>query len=169
MGSGLAAAPFGDGRGQLTRYRPARLDCIARRSPCRPGARYIALRTAAVISALFGLLTIAGGGNAIFGSGAAGVNYVAFVLWFNFLAGFAYLAAAPGLWRGRRRSARLALWLALLTLAVFAGFGVYVAAGGLFEARTVWAMAARSALWGGIATLAYWALNDPSRGARAHG
>ncbi len=130
------------------------------------GTRFIALRTAAVIAALFGLLTIVGGGNALFGSGATGGHYLPLVIWFNFLAGFAYLAAAPGLWRGRRWSARLALWLALLTLAVFAGFGFYVAAGGLFEARTVWAMTARSAIWGGIAMLAYWALNDPVREAR---
>ena len=121
------------------------------------------LRGAAAVAAVFGALTIKSGGSALFGDGAAGGHYASFVIWFNFLAGFAYLAAAPGLWFGQRWSARLALCLAVLTVAVFGVFGVYIASGGLFEARTVWAMTARSLIWTGIAVLAYRALGGVRR------
>jgi hypothetical protein len=56
---------------------------------------------------VFGALTIASGGRVLFVSEAARVatgNYVPFVVWFNFLAGFAYVAAGVGLWLGRRGS-----------------------------------------------------------------
>jgi hypothetical protein len=49
----------------------------------------------------FGLLTIKSGGTILFGEDAAreaAGNYVPFVLWFNFLAGFAYVIAGAGLW-----------------------------------------------------------------------
>lgn len=50
---------------------------------------------------LFGLLTLKEGGFVLFFDGpareAAG-SYVPFVLWFNFSAGFAYVAAGIGLW-----------------------------------------------------------------------
>ena len=112
-------------------------------------------RVAAVVAIAFGAATIGAGGNVLFGNGAkAAGNVVGFVLWFNFLAGFVYLAAGAGLWQRRRWSARLALAIAAGTLLVFAGFGICVAAGGPFEARTVWAMTLRSVVWIVIAVLA---------------
>lgn len=113
------------------------------------------LRGSAAFAALFGVLTIKAGGNALFGDGASGGNYVPFVIWFNFLAGFAYIAAAIGLWFGQRWSAWFTLCLAVLTVVTFGAFGVYVASGGAFETRTVWAMTARSLIWAAIAALAY--------------
>ena len=57
-----------------------------------------ALRFAALVAVLFGAATVASGGNVIFGSGAAAAgSYVPFVVWFNFLAGFVYVAAGIGL------------------------------------------------------------------------
>ncbi len=129
----------------------------------RTGTKRWMLRGAAVFAALFGVLTIKSGGSALFGDGAAGGHYAPFVIWFNFLAGFAYVGAALGLWFEQRWSARLALGLAILTVAVFGAFGVYIASGGLFEARTVWAMTARSLIWTAIAVLAYWALDGVRR------
>ena len=55
-----------------------------------------------LIAVGFGLLTIKSGGAILFGNDAArdaAGNYVPFVLWFNFLAGFAYVIAGAGLWR----------------------------------------------------------------------
>ncbi|HCF2751418.1 TPA: hypothetical protein NIB35_006709, partial [Pseudomonas aeruginosa] len=49
----------------------------------------------------FGLLTLREGGAVLFVDGAArqaAGHYVPFVLWFNFLAGFAYIVAGVGLW-----------------------------------------------------------------------
>ena len=108
----------------------------------------------AVLAVAFGALTLKSGGEVLFIDGAgraAAGNYVPFVLWFNFLAGFAYIAAGIGLALWRPWAKPLAFGLATLTVAVFAAFGVHVWAGGAFEQRTIGAMALRSAVWLGIA------------------
>ena len=103
---------------------------------------------------LFGLLTLKEGGFVLFFDGpareAAG-SYVPFVLWFNFSAGFAYVAAGIGLWGMKRWSAYLAILIAAATLIVFTAFGVHVLQGGAFERRTVIAMSLRSSIWLAIA------------------
>jgi len=102
----------------------------------------------------FGLLTLKEGGSVLFFEGtareAAG-SYVPFVLWFNFSAGFAYIAAGIGLWGMKRWSAYLAVIIAVSTLIVFTAFGVHVLRGGAFEMRTVIAMPLRSSIWLAIA------------------
>jgi hypothetical protein len=116
----------------------------------------LALRLAAGVAVLFGVATVASGGNVLFGGGAtAAGSYVPFVVWFNFLAGFAYVAAGVGLWFHRRWAARLALALAVLTALVFGALGLHIVGGGAFEARTVAAMTLRTALWATIAGLAF--------------
>lgn len=113
------------------------------------------MRTAAIVAIVFGAATIRAGGGVVFGDGAqAAGDAIGFVLWFNFLAGFAYVVAGIGLWLRRRWSAQLALAIAAATVLVFAAFGIHVAAGGAFEARTAWAMTLRSAVWILIAALA---------------
>ena len=112
---------------------------------------------AALVAMLFGVLTVFSGGRVLFGPEEARVaagNYVPFVLWFNFLAGFAYVAAGAGLWLWRRWSAWLALGIAAATALVFAAFGVHIATGGAFEPRTIAAMTLRTLLWTGIALAA---------------
>lgn len=114
--------------------------------------------SASIVAVLFGLLTIQEGGAVLFWSEAArraAGQYVPFVVWFNFLAGFAYVAAGSGLWFRRRWAAGLAFAIAAATLAVFVAFGVHVASGGGYELRTVIAMSLRSAVWIVIATIAY--------------
>ena len=51
-----------------------------------------------------------------------------------------------------RRARTLAI--AAATVLVFGAFGIHVAAGGAFEARTVWAMTLRSVVWILIAAVA---------------
>ena len=105
---------------------------------------------AAFIAALFGIMTLYSGGGVLFFDGsarAAAGDYVPFVLWFNFLAGFAYIVAGAGLFLWRQWAVKLSLFIALATLLVFAAFGIHILAGGLFEMRTVGAMALRSAVW----------------------
>jgi hypothetical protein len=110
---------------------------------------------AAVVAIVFGAATIRVEGGALFGDGTRAVGTVGgVVLWFNFLTGIVYVVAGAGLWQRRRWSARLALAIAAVTLLVFAGFGICVAAGGPFDARTVWAMTLRSVVWISIATVA---------------
>jgi hypothetical protein len=117
------------------------------------------VRTAAIVAAVFGAATIRAGGSVLFGDGAqAAGNVVAFVLWFNFLAGFAYVVAGAGLWMRRHWSVQLAFAIAGATVLVFGAFGIHVAAGGAFEARTAWAMTLRSVVWILIALLAFRAI-----------
>ncbi len=103
-----------------------------------------------LLAFVFGLLTLKSGGSVLFFDGeasqAAG-NYVPFVLWFNFLAGFVYLVTAISLWLMRPWAAWLSLLLAGSTLVVFAALGLYILNGGEYEMRTVAAMALRSGVW----------------------
>ena len=108
------------------------------------------LKLIAAIAVLFGLLTIKSGGQVLFGGEIyreeAG-NYVPFVLWFNFMAGFSYVVAGIGILLRKQWSIWLSLLIAVSTLLVFAAFGLHVFAGGVYEARTVAAMALRSTVW----------------------
>ena len=108
------------------------------------------LTPVSVFAILFGLLTLKEGGAVLFVDGAArkaAGNYVPFVLWFNFSAGFLSIAAGIGLWRMRLWAAKLAALIAALTLLVFAAFGVHIFRGGAYELRTVMAMTLRSLVW----------------------
>ncbi|MEP7281830.1 MAG: hypothetical protein ABI696_07605 [Rubrivivax sp.] len=116
------------------------------------------VRLAAVVALVFGAVTVYSGGNVLFGDDAARLAagaYVGFVLWFNFIAGFFYVATGVGLWRGRRWAVLLAYLLALSSLAVYAAFGLHVWLGGAFEQRTVVAMGLRCAVWLAISWLAW--------------
>lgn len=116
------------------------------------------LRTLSLVAAAFGLLTIKEGGTILFGSEAARTaagNFVPFVLWFNFLAGFAYVLAGGGLWTGQRWAAWLAIAIATATALAFAAFGTHVYAGGAYEMRTVVAMSLRTVVWAVIASFAW--------------
>ena len=95
--------------------------------PGSDGAR--SLHVAATIAVAFGLLTIREGGTVLFGSEAARLAagyYVPLVLWFNFLAVFAYVAAGAGLWAHRRWAVSLALSFAVCTAVVFAALGIHI-------------------------------------------
>lgn len=122
-------------------------------------ARWV-LRGVALFAGLFGVATVLAAGSVLFGKPAGGDPdaIVPFVVWFNFGAGFAYVAAAFGLARARRWSIALALALAVATAAVFTAFGLYVAAGGSFQTRTVYALGLRICGWVAITSLAAWLL-----------
>lgn len=110
-----------------------------------------------LIAVGFGLLTLKEGGAILFGgesARAAAGDYVPFVLWFNFAAGFAYIAAGIGLLMMQRWAMWLAVAIAAATVATFAAFGVHIAAGGAFEYRTVVAMSLRTLVWVTIAFIA---------------
>lgn len=106
----------------------------------------------------FGLLTIKEGGAVLFFDGAArqaAGQYVPFVLWFNFLAGFAYIIAGAGLWLRQCWATWLAIVIAAATALVFLAFGVHVVLGGAWEPRTAVAMTMRTLVWSGIAIIAW--------------
>ncbi len=104
----------------------------------------------------FGVLTIKEGGSILFGGEAAreaAGNYVPFVLWFNFVAGFAYVIAGVGLWMQLRWAAWLAVTIAAATAFTFGVFGMHVYSGGAYEQRTVFAMTLRTLVWVAIAAI----------------
>lgn len=128
-------------------------------SPRTP--RSLVLRAVSLLAVAFGLLTLKEGGAILFGDAAARAaagNYVPFVLWFNFLAGFAYVAAGIGLWLRQRWAAYLAIGIVVATAIVFAAFGFHVVLGGAFEPRTVIAMSLRTLIWAAIAFVGWRAL-----------
>ena len=115
----------------------------------------------ALVAIAFGIVTIFVGGKTLFGGAevrAAAGNIVPFVLWFNFVAGFAYVIAGVGLFLWKRWAAQLSAAIAAATVGVFIAFGIHVLVGGAFESRTVGAMIIRSAIWIAIAASACRAL-----------
>lgn len=115
-------------------------------SPERP----LVASVLAVTAILFGALTLLSGGATLFFDGAArsaAGDYVGFVLWFNFIAGFAYVVAGVGLFGLHRWGSRLSVLICVATLTVFVAFGIHILLGGAFEPRTVGAMILRSAVW----------------------
>ena len=110
---------------------------------------------AALIAIVFGIVTIFVGGKTLISAEerAAAGNIVPFVLWFNFVAGFAYVIAGFGLLLWKRWAGQLSAAIAIGTVAVFIAFAIHVLLGGAFEARTAGAMIIRSAVWIVIAAL----------------
>jgi len=105
----------------------------------------------------FGMLTLKEGGTVLFGDEAARTaagNYVPFVLWFNFISGFAYVIAGVGLWLQQRWAVWLAAGIVVAIVLVFAAFGMHISSGGAYEQRTVIAMSMRTMVWLVIAALA---------------
>ncbi|MGB4826901.1 MAG: hypothetical protein WBP18_06415 [Paracoccaceae bacterium] len=119
--------------------------------------RKTGLLIAAIVALVFGALTVFSGGRALFGGAdarAAVGDAVPFVLWFNFLAGFAYVVAGIGLLLRHRPALWLSLGILVATGLVFLAFGVHVLQGGAYEMRTVGAMILRIAVWAAISVVA---------------
>jgi hypothetical protein len=105
---------------------------------------------AALIAVGFGVVTIIVGSKTLFGDQAERApaeNIVLFVLWFNFIAGFAYIIAGCFVFLWKRWSAQLSAVIAIATVAVFIALGIHIVLGGAFEARAIGAMTARSLVW----------------------
>ncbi|QFT01541.1 hypothetical protein FIV06_29190 (plasmid) [Labrenzia sp. THAF191b] len=108
------------------------------------------LRMAGAAAAVFGVMTVVSGGTVLFGgdqlSRLAG-NVVSFVLWFNFLAGFAYAMTGLGLWFARGWARWMAIAILIGTAIVLCAFLVYVSQGGPHETRTLVALIFRTGFW----------------------
>lgn len=114
------------------------------------------IRAIALVAIGFGVLTIKEGGAVLSSNEAALVaagNYVPFVLWFNFLAGFAYVFTGVGFWLKRHWAKRLAIIIAAATIIIFAAFGVHIYLDGAYEMRTVIAMSLRTLIWITVAVI----------------
>ena len=112
----------------------------------------------AVIAMIFGVMTVFSGGSVLFGPAEArewAGSYIRFVVWFNFLAGGAYVAAATGLWLRKKWAAHLSILIMVATAVAATGFSIVVLRGEAFEMRTVGALAFRFIFWAAVALLAY--------------
>jgi hypothetical protein len=118
----------------------------------------ITLRILSVIAVVFGLLTLKEGGTVIFDIGSArqaAGNFVPYVVWFNFLSGFFYIAAGIGLWIQKRWAVTLSIALVISIALTYIVFGIHILTGGSHEMRTVYAMALRTSLWGVISIVSF--------------
>lgn len=110
-------------------------------------------KAASIVAVAFGALTIISGGKALFGGADMGA-VVPFVLWFNFLAGFAYVIAGYGLWRHANWARLASNVIFAATAFVFAAFIVQVLRGVPWEGRTMGAMILRTMVWAWISKVA---------------
>ncbi len=121
----------------------------------------------------FGLVTVASGGRALFGSPAsrAAVGHaVPSVRGFNYLSGFIYLEAVAmteRLWR-RRWAVYAALFVAVSTVLAFLAFGLHAIGGGAQELRTVGATTLRSSFWVTATVVTFRALQSLVRPSQFH-
>ncbi|MFP7571762.1 hypothetical protein [Marivita sp. S2033] len=120
--------------------------------------RNTSLVVAAGVAFIFGLLTILSGGRALFGGAearAAVGNAVPFVLWFNFLAGFAYVVAGIGLFLRHSPAVWVSIGILASTFLVMLAFALHISEGGAYEMRTVGAMILRTGVWAVISVVAW--------------
>ncbi len=117
----------------------------------------LSVRIAAVVAILFGGLTLFSGGSVLFLDGQSRVeagNYVPWIVWFNFLAGFAYILAGVRLFLWHGCAIKLSMVIFVATLLASMALGIHILLDGAYEMRTVGAMALRSSVWLTIALVA---------------
>ena len=113
--------------------------------------------TAAVLAA-FGLLTLFLSSSLIFDlfdMRARQGNYVLIVVWANFICSFFYLFAAYGFAMAKKWTTKLLGAAVIVLVAASIGFVFHVHAGGLFETRTIGALAFRIVITSIFAVLAH--------------
>ncbi len=121
-------------------------------TPKTPAARWT--KPVAILALVFGVMTVFSGGNVLFGPMKAqemAGNFISFVVWFNFLAGFLYITAAVGIWLGKSWALPMSIFIAAATVLIGLAFGFQVMQGAEFEMRTVGALILRAGLWTAIA------------------
>lgn len=119
--------------------------------------------TASVLLAMFGCLTVFLSSSIIFdwfGIREREGNYVLFIVWANFLCGSIYLVAAVGMIRAQFWTVKLLVLALVALLIAYAGFFIHINAGGLYETKTIGAMAFRIAVTAMFAGLAWFSLRQ---------
>jgi len=103
-------------------------------------------RVLALITAVFGLATVAAGVSVLTG---ADPGYAVFkpLLWFNTAMGTVYIAASVTMWRSVSQGRRAAGAITLLNLLVLAAVGIRFATAGTVAIESVRAMTFRTGVW----------------------
>ena len=116
----------------------------------------------ASILAAFGLLTLFLSSSVIFdlfGVRAKEGNYVLFVVWANFISSLLYLFAAYGFIESKKWTAPLLGISVIVLLLAFVGLFIHINAGGIYETKTIGAMAFRTTVSLVFSALAYFTIN----------
>lgn len=111
-----------------------------------------------IVVALFGLATLFMSTSIffdLFGIREKEGNYVLFVVIANFVCALLYLAGAYGFFKRKRWTTMLMVITAAVLIVTFIALGVYIFSGGIYEKKTVGAMAFRTLLTIGFAYIAY--------------
>lgn len=120
----------------------------------------------ASILAAFGLLTLFLSTSVIFdlfGVRAKEGNYVLFVVWANFISSLIYLFAAYGFIKNTKWTAQLLGISAIVLLFAFVGLFIHINAGGIYETKTIGAMAFRTTVTFVFSTLAYFTITKNNK------
>lgn len=119
---------------------------------------------------VFGIMTLREGGSVLFFDGVARQEagaFVPFVLWFNFLTGFALIAVGVAFLRNATWVFRVSASVLALSVLVLSAFLIFVVYGGRHEVRTLVAMPLRTVIWAGIAFWAWRTRNRNSENTRS--
>lgn len=117
----------------------------------------IGIFVVAIVATAFGVLTVISGGSVLFieeKAQAAG-HYVPFVVWFNFLAGFAYVIAGLGIGFRQRWAVWMSASIAMLTVLILGLLGLHIMNGEEYELRTVIALIFRATVWASLTLFSY--------------
>ncbi len=122
--------------------------------------------SAAIILAVFGLLTLYLSSSVIFNlfdvSTKEG-NYVVFVVWANFVSSLLYLAAVWGFVKSKQWTVAPLGTSVILLSAAFLGLFFYINAGGIYEEKTIGAMIFRITLTLVFTILAFFSRKSSER------
>lgn len=118
----------------------------------------IILRSSAVLITLFALVTLFMSTSVLFdlfGIREKEGNYVLFVVFSNFIAGFFYLIAAYGLFTEKKWTTKLILITTVILIVSFVGLLIHANTGGIYEQKTITAMISRIAITGAFASISW--------------
>jgi len=120
----------------------------------------------ASILAAFGLLTLFLSSSVIFdlfGVRANEGNYVLFIVWANFLSSLFYLSAAYGFIESKKWTAPLLGISSVVLLLSFVGLFIHINTGGIYETKTIGAMAFRITVTLVFSALAYFMITKKNK------
>ncbi len=86
-------------------------------------------------------------------------NYVEFVVIANLIAGVFYLAASYGMLKRKSWSIKLLVITAALLTMTFIGLMIHISSDGIYEPKTIKALAARTLITVALAVISSWTIN----------
>lgn len=119
-------------------------------------------KSIALVLAIFGLITLFLSSSVLFdlfGVRAKQGNYIAFVVWANFISSIFYLFAAYGFINTKKWTIHLLGFSFILLIITFIGLIIHINSGGLYETKTVGAMIFRITLTLVFSILAFFTIS----------